>query len=236
MFGYSVRDDFALPRWLDDEARRLIELTGRRAHHIAHMILTALEHSLKVGDGALLSAHRIEDQSGDFLRLLRYPVYDPAQNLDQMRFTAHTDVISLGLLFTWLGGLQLPAPDAVHTSPTELTEESWQWVRPVPGTALVNMGDALEVLTNGVVKAGLHRVVCPPKDQASHERYSVLCGLRPANDWPMAALKSPVIPPAVDEQDVVSGLTCAQWGHAKVKAIEGRLTERDKRKEILQIQ
>ncbi|KUI67762.1 hypothetical protein VM1G_03555 [Cytospora mali] len=101
MFGYSVRNDFALPAWLDDADRGLIERTGRQAHHLAHVVLSGLGQSIEIKTGALCAAHRIEDQSGDFLRLLHYPGCNPSHNADHLRFPAHTDVTSIGLLFTW---------------------------------------------------------------------------------------------------------------------------------------
>lgn len=46
----------------------------------------------------------------------------------------------------------------------------WIDVPPIPGTFVVNMGQAFEVLTNGVCKATTHRVLLPPGD---YDRYSV---------------------------------------------------------------
>ncbi|EXJ91535.1 hypothetical protein A1O3_00083 [Capronia epimyces CBS 606.96] len=47
---------------------------------------------------------------------------------------------------------------------------AWLDVPPVPGTLVVNMGQAFEVVTNGVCKATTHRVLLPPGD---YDRYSV---------------------------------------------------------------
>lgn len=55
---------------------------------------------------------------------------------------------------------------------------NWIDVPPVPGTLVVNMGQAFEVVTNGVCKATTHRVLLPPGD---YDRYSVpyFQGVRP---------------------------------------------------------
>lgn len=55
---------------------------------------------------------------------------------------------------------------------------AWLDVPPVPGTLVVNMGQAFEVVTNGVCKATTHRVLLPPGD---YDRYSVpfFQGVRP---------------------------------------------------------
>ncbi len=49
-------------------------------------------------------------------------------------------------------------------------EGRWLDVPPIPGTLVVNMGQAFEVVTNGVCKATTHRVLLPPGD---YDRYSV---------------------------------------------------------------
>jgi isopenicillin N synthase-like dioxygenase len=55
---------------------------------------------------------------------------------------------------------------------------SWLDVPPVPGSLVVNMGQAFEVATNGVCKATTHRVLLPPDVK---ERFSVpfFQGVRP---------------------------------------------------------
>ncbi|KAK5044572.1 hypothetical protein LTR84_010696 [Exophiala bonariae] len=54
----------------------------------------------------------------------------------------------------------------------------WLDAPPVPGSLVVNMGQAFEVATNGVCKATTHRVLLPPGD---YDRYSVpfFQGVRP---------------------------------------------------------
>ncbi|KAI1075024.1 hypothetical protein F5B20DRAFT_573738 [Whalleya microplaca] len=235
MFGYAHSADFALPGWLEAENSELIKRAMRSGNIIGNIVLSGLERSLRIPDSRLRAAHRLEDPSGDFLRLLRYPGYDPTVNADHLRFPAHKDAISLGLLFTWMGGLQLPSSTAERLGHEEITESSWRWARPVPGTAIVNMGDALELLSNGALTSGLHRVVRAPAAQAPHDRYSVLISLRPANTWPMTPLDSPVIPPLTDAQKAAPVFTCAKWGSAKLKALGECFTTREQRKELLEL-
>ena len=47
-------------------------------------------------------------------------------------------------------------------------EGAWLDVPPIPGTLVVNMGQAFEVVTNGVCKATTHRVLLPPGDCDRH--------------------------------------------------------------------
>lgn len=69
-------------------------------------------------------------------------------NLTGMCATKHTDINMLTLLFALEPGLQL------------WYENNWLPITNDPGLIVVNCGDMLEHLTNGIYKSGLHRVVC----------------------------------------------------------------------------
>jgi isopenicillin N synthase-like dioxygenase len=88
------------------------------------------------------------------LRLIHYP-YDPSA-LDQEGIGAHTDYE----FFTVLRG----------TAPgLEVRNGAGEWIDapPIPGAFVVNIGDMLEVWTNGVFRATAHRV-----RKVAEERYS----------------------------------------------------------------
>ena len=243
MLGYGDGSVLQLPSWLSPH-QELFQQTMRSGNKIANIVLAALEVGLQLPPGTLTNAHRIEDPSDDFLRLLRYPGLDPSQPRDDLRFPAHKDFTSLGILFTWLGGLQLPASAAAPsitagtmTGPLDITEDSWRWVKPVPGTAIVNIGNALEVLTNKALTAGLHRVVRAPGEQAPFDRYSVLVGTRAANRFPMKPLQSPQISPLVDAANAeIAKMTSGQWATHNIGSFNNWVKERKEREDILIIQ
>ncbi|MDI5974398.1 2-oxoglutarate and iron-dependent oxygenase domain-containing protein [Streptomyces sp. SL13] len=92
------------------------------------------------------------------LKMIRYPGSAPdgaAQGVG-----AHKDYGFLTLLLQdGVGGLQVEGPDGrFHDVP------------PRPGAFVVNLGEMLEVATDGYLKATNHRVVSPP---GARERYSV---------------------------------------------------------------
>lgn len=101
-----------------------------------------------------------------------------------------------------------------------VAEDDWLWVKPMPGCAIVNLGDAMEILTNKVLKSGLHRVVKAPGAQAPHDKYSVLLGARPNNQALMKAFKSTIIPEDTPEQARAEVLTSEQWGSSKIKSLQ----------------
>jgi isopenicillin N synthase-like dioxygenase len=54
-------------------------------------------------------------------------------------------------------------------------EESWRWVEPLPGYALINLGDAMPIFTNDKFESGNHRVVTDYGDQGEIDRYRCSC-------------------------------------------------------------
>ncbi|ROV97138.1 hypothetical protein VMCG_07467 [Cytospora schulzeri] len=243
MLGYGDSSALKLPEWLSPH-QELFKRTMVNGNKIANIVLAALEVGLQLPPGSITSAHRIEDPSDDFLRLLRYPGLDPSQPRDDLGFPAHKDFTSLGLLFTWLGGLQLPAsatapdvPAGPMTGPIDIAEDAWRWVEPVPGTAIVNIGDALEVLTNKALTSGLHRVVRAPGSQGPFDRYSVLVGTRPSNTFPMKPFQSPAISPEVDPANAeIVKMTSGEWGTYKISSFGNWVKARRERNEALVIE
>ncbi|MBN9027534.1 isopenicillin N synthase family dioxygenase [Kaistia sp. MMO-174] len=101
------------------------------------------------------------------LKLIRYPGRD-ATGGDQ-GVGAHKDGGFLTLLLQDVqGGLQVEADDG-----------SWIDAPPIPGTFIVNIGEVLEMASNGYLRATVHRVVTPP---AGKDRLSVAFFLGAALD------------------------------------------------------
>lgn len=211
--------DFELPAWLAKHGATF-KAAIKTGNLIASIVLGVLERDLQLPSGTLTSLHRLADSSGDFLRVLRYPGSNTSEKVDPLRFPAHKDAVSVAILFTWLGGLQILEPGMVKAGAMVVPEDSWSWVKPLPGCAVVNLGDAMEVFTNGVLKSGLHRVIKAPGQQKVYDKYSVLIVARPEDQTPMRAFKSPLIPEDTAEQAGAEVFTSIQWGNNKIKALQ----------------
>lgn len=99
--------------------------------------------------------------------------YEPtAADEEKAALGAHTDFGSISFLHNRLGGLQVLPPGY----------DTWQYVRPLPGHAICNVGDTLTLLSGGTLRSNLHRVVTPPGEQAFFERWSLVFFLRPGVD------------------------------------------------------
>jgi isopenicillin N synthase-like dioxygenase len=129
----------------------------------------------------------------------------------------HTDFGSLSFLHNRLGGLQVLVPKS----------EEWQYIKPIPGHAICNVGDSLCIYSGGLLRSNMHRVVKPPKEQALYDRWSLVYFTRPATAVPMRALKekSTIIAEHVKQctefpvgaENFETGVTSGEWFTRRAK-------------------
>lgn len=62
----------------------------------------------------------------------------------------------------------------------------------IPDTILINIGDHLQMWTNGLLKSTMHRVVYNPQ-QLHHSRYSIACFIHANDDTKLDPIPSPLI-------------------------------------------
>ena len=94
----------------------------------------------------------------------RYQVYHPIEDDDTQNILPnHTD-----------HGAHTFLPSQPVTCLQMLGQDGqWRYVPFKKGAMVCNLGDVMEILSGGILKATRHRVCRPPKDQASYERVSV---------------------------------------------------------------
>ena len=137
------------------------------SHEICCTILASLSTTLK--QDCFTRQHRHNELSTSTLALLKYP--SPVPDEDPKGHIAHTDVGSLTLLFCNESGLQVLHPAL----------DQWVDIKPIPGHAVVNIGDSLRHLSHRTLKSCLHRVM-PHNSEKAKDRYSVIYFLRPEKD------------------------------------------------------
>ncbi|KAG5929190.1 hypothetical protein E4U53_002511 [Claviceps sorghi] len=199
-----------------DQLRRLIRFLNRATH----TIMSSLSTSLLIPRG-----QRFEDFQGldrpspDLLRLLKYHAEPNPVGVPQ---TPHTDMGSLTFVFSDTPGLQV-LPVHVSQRPGTYDEADWLYVAPKPGHAVVNVGDCLTMMSNGLLKSALHRVG-PVAGCAMPERYSMAYLARPEDHALLRGAASPLLPRRVpeeegEEEEVV---TSGAWIQKKFQALRGR--------------
>ena len=146
-------------------------------------VLRAIARFLKVDEEYFTDTVR---DGNSVMRLLHYPAQDkPTGN--HIRAGAHEDINTITLLLgAEEAGLELKTKDG-----------RWIPVSPKPGELVINIGDMLQRLTNGVLRSTSHRVVNPAPDRASHARYSMPFFLHFRPDFVIEALPGTV--PAGEE-------------------------------------
>ncbi|KAJ7200513.1 Clavaminate synthase-like protein [Mycena pura] len=200
----------AYPSAVNARMERTIKPFVEKSLAVNDTLLDVLNDKLGLPKGTLARLHPREDYSGSETRVLYSPPIVGRQVL-----SAHTDFGSLSLLYNRLGGLQVLVPGA----------ESWQYVKPIPGHAICNLGDAMAIFSAGILRSNLHRVVNPPGLQGAHYRFSLVYFMRPADSVVLRALadSSPLIADAVarapDLTMYETGATAIEWFTRRVKVM-----------------
>ncbi len=149
-----------------------LEALGRR-------ILRAIARYLKLDDDFFAATV----QDGDsILRLLHYPPA-PAEG-GGVRAAAHEDINTITLL---LGAEEAGLEVLDH-------DGRWLAINPPAGSLVVNIGDMLQRLTNGVLPSTSHRVVNPAPERRGFSRYSTPFFLHFAPDYLIQTLPSCITP------------------------------------------
>ncbi|SJL02787.1 related to oxidoreductase, 2OG-Fe(II) oxygenase family [Armillaria ostoyae] len=176
---------------------------------VNNTILAIFNDKLGLPKGMLTKLHPKDEHSGSEARTTKnLPGYAP----DRMAIGAHTDFGSLSFLHNRLGGLQVLPPGYTE----------WQYVKPIPGLAICNVGDALSLFSGGILRSNLHRVLPPPGPQSHLDRWSLVFFTRPGNSVILRALveDSLLIAEAVrnsPEKNFESGQTAKEWFARRVK-------------------
>jgi len=182
-----------------DKHSPLLTHYSQQAHAVQALVLTLVAKRLGLAPSQLHAMHALQRASGDHVRFVRAPPQPAADR--RTALGAHSDFGSVTVLMNRLGGLQVRLPVGVAARggaaaplcEVEPSGERWAYVRPLPGHAVVNLGDAMVIFSQGLLRSNVHRVVSPPGAQADVERYSLVYFGRPADDVVLRPLRESAI-------------------------------------------
>jgi isopenicillin N synthase-like dioxygenase len=138
------------------------------------------------------------------LRVLHYPPIAADADPGAVRSAAHEDINFITILVAAKGaGLQLLD-----------REGTWLPVETAPRNLIVDSGDMLQRLTNGVIPSTTHRVV-NPAGAANVSRYSMPFFMHPTLATPLDVLPQCVGPEGRRYEDITAG----EFLHERLKAI-----------------
>ncbi|TBU29791.1 Clavaminate synthase-like protein [Dichomitus squalens] len=184
----------------------------RKSMAVNNTILSILERLLGLPRGSLANLHATHEPCGSEARVVKTP-----PNQSTAGIGAHTDFGTLTFLHNRLGGLQVMPPGS----------QEWLYVKPLPGHAICNIGDALSIFSGGILRSNLHRVMPPPGHQSRYERYSVAFFTRPNNNTILRPLtdKSRLIADAAAKnprEEFSSGATAGEWTARRIRKLRLR--------------
>ena len=143
--------------WPSDEFRDLSTTLFRSCFSAAIELLKVCAIALGQKEDFFSKFHSGENAT---LRVLHYPDVNPRPDNGQMGAGAHSDYGSITFLFQQdVGGLQILD-----------SNKTWRNCPAIKDTAIVNVGDMLEIWSNGRFPSTRHRVL--PRTNAT-ERYSI---------------------------------------------------------------
>lgn len=129
------------------ELRATVSRWQSAALEVVHRLLNAF--SLALGQSADALEALYCEEPHHLVKLIRYPGRDTTQSDQGVGAHKDSELLTL-LLQDSQGGLQVETP------------QGWIEVTPRPGTLVVNLGELLELASNGYLRATLHRVTTPP--------------------------------------------------------------------------
>lgn len=182
--------------------RSLFASYTTHTHAVCTLIMRILNDRLGLPAGRFTEWHRLHGPAGDQVRLIHVP--PQPQDDRALSNGEHTDFGSVTVLFNKVGGLQIRLPPNMQPIPpsavdeqglngkakfsqdgSEMTAEEeaeWAYVVPIPGHAIINLGDAMTKFSAGILRSNIHRVMSPPGAQADLHRYSLVYFTRPEYD------------------------------------------------------
>ena len=132
--------------------RHALDKYSVEIENLTRRLLSSMAVDLGVSQEALLGAFFFGDDgaAGKGRQSVSMHHYPPCRHRDTVvGISPHTDTLGLTLLLQ------------VDDTPGLQVKRGGRWfpVRPLPGAFLVNIGDILDVLTNGAYTSGEHRVI-----------------------------------------------------------------------------
>lgn len=133
--------------------------------------------ALYLGEPEDLLSDMVRD-SDTILRVIHYPPIAPDAHPASLRAAAHEDINLLTLLCEATDdGLELLQRDG-----------TWRSIQALPGQIIVDSGDMLQQLTNGLLKSTTHRVINPTDSQV--RRFSMPFFAHPRPEVDLTPLQS----------------------------------------------
>ncbi|KAL6991346.1 hypothetical protein U1Q18_009461 [Sarracenia purpurea var. burkii] len=156
--------------------RDTIEAYSTEMKDLSMKILDRVEKALKVKDGEMIEL--FEDEGLQSMRMNYYPPCPQPEHAIGLSTHSDGSGITILLQLNEIEGLQIKK------------DRRWIPITPLPGAFIVNIGDLLEIMTNGIYKSIEHRATVNSKK----ERISIATFVSPRIDGPLGPASSLITP------------------------------------------
>lgn len=177
--GFKYSKDFPQNIWpteIPEFKEVMLELYRQLDVCSMHLLAVC---STYIGENPELLPSMAKD-GNTILRIINYPEISPDVNPASIRAGAHEDINFITLLCeATAGGLELKQRDG-----------SWLPIHALKGQIIVDTGDMLQNLTNGLLKSTTHRVVNP--DNSRERRFSMPFFVHPRSEVDLSPLPKSV--------------------------------------------
>jgi len=200
------------PRTVEERMDSAVRPFVRKSMDVNQTLMDILNDRLGLPPRCLAKLHTPEEHSKCEARIIKKTPTSTPEPPDKVAIGAHTDFGSLSFLHNRLGGLQVLPPGT----------DEWKYVKPMPGHAICNLGDAMAIFSAGILRSNIHRVVPPPKAQASYDRWSMVFFTRPGSSVLLEPLtnESTLIEEAAagaPEGRYATGATAGEWFQRRIQ-------------------
>ncbi|KAM5539612.1 hypothetical protein V8D89_006721 [Ganoderma adspersum] len=192
---------------------------------VLHPILRLLALGMELPEDTFVKIHDV-DSTGLGPGFVRFIKYYPRSEEDEAKtkkvwLKGHTDFGTITILWSQpISALQIMTPDG-----------QWRWVRHIDNALVINIGDAMEMLSGGYYKATIHRVVQPPADQQGYARRGAFYFAQANDDVKLVPFaESPVLQRAGIERRIEDehAPTMAEWRAGLIRSYGvSKLTRKD---------
>ncbi|KAJ9151371.1 Clavaminate synthase-like protein [Pleurostoma richardsiae] len=142
---------------------------------VQRKLFVLLAMCLEIPEDEMFASHAPGKSSSEYYRYMSYAPLSPEATRKSrgLFMPGHADWGTFSILFSQ----PVCALQILHKSGV------FKWVEYKPYTLIVNVGQALELLTGGLFPATIHRVVTPPPDQVKSLRVGIFYFSRPNDDY-----------------------------------------------------
>lgn len=135
---------------LPSKLRDIMEVYCKEMKSLAMIIISQLAKALRMDE------KETSDLFSDGMQAMRMTYYPPCPEPDRaIGLSSHSDADALTILF------QLNETEGLQVR----KDDMWVPIKPLPNALIVNIGDMMEIMSNGVYRSIEHRVIVNSKEE-----------------------------------------------------------------------